>query len=207
MNVLIFGATGRTGLCLVEQALAQGHGVTAFARNPALMPIHSERLAVLQGDVRDPQRVEAAVAGQDAVLCALGVGIRGGTVLSTGTRNIVFAMQTRGVRRLVCETSFGVAESWRQASLLSRVYIALFLALTYADKARQEKIIRDSNLDWVVVRPALWLTNGPRRGTYRLGTDMRQDLSNYISRADVAAFMLQQLSDDSWLRQAVAICY
>jgi putative NADH-flavin reductase len=207
VKLLIFGATGRTGLCLVQQALAQGHTVTAFARNPKRMRIQAERLSVLQGDVRDAGCVHRAVAGHDAVLCALGVGPWGGTVLSRGTRNIVNAMQAHAVRRLVCETSFGVAESRRRASILSRVYIALFIYFTYADKARQEKIIRETGLDWTIVRPAIWLTNGRRRGRYQTGADMKQDLGDFISRADVAEFMLQQLTDGAYQRQAVAICY
>lgn len=207
MKIVIFGSTGGTGQCLVDQALSAGHEVTAFARNPSNILIHHERLTVLQGDVLDPARVEAAVAGQQAALSALGVGLAGGKrILSRGTENIVVAMQKFSVPRLVVESSYGVGDSLRDASFMLRLVFRTVLRRTYEDKAREDAVIRASNLQWVVVRPAA-LTNGPRVGQYRVGEHLKLGFGTKISRADVADFMLKQLSDDAWLRKFPALSY
>jgi putative NADH-flavin reductase len=207
MKIVIFGSTGGTGRCLVEQALSAGHTVTAFARNPSNVLIHHERLCVLQGDVLDSAKVEIAIAGQDAVLSALGVGLAGGKrVLSNGTRNIITAMEKHGVRRLLVESSYGVGDSFQDASLLLRIIFQTVLRSTYEDKAREDEIIRASGLEWIVVRPAA-LTNGPRRGDYRVGEHLRFGLGTKISRADVADFMIRQLEESKWLRRFPALGY
>ncbi len=217
MKVLIFGATGATGRCLIEQALVLGYEITAFARNPSAIPQgglrnalalqHERRLSVVRGDVVEPASVDAAMVGQDAVLCALGVkSLSATTVLSTGMKNIIAAMEKSGTRRIVCESSLGVGESRNQASFVfGKIIMPLFLKGVFDDKARQERELRQSNLDWVIVRPAQ-LTNGPRSGGYSVVTD-NSKVGKQISRADVAAFMLEQLTDERYLKQTVAIAY
>ena len=109
MRIVVFGATGGTGRQLTEQALAGGHQVTAFVRNPQSLGITHERLTLLTGDVLDPSAVERGMAGQDAVLCALGVpaGVKGPvTLCGDGTERILAAMARDGVRRIVCQTAF-----------------------------------------------------------------------------------------------------
>jgi hypothetical protein len=117
-------------------------------------------------------------------------------------------MERRGVRRLVCESSLGVGDSKGQLGLLfDRVVLPLWLRHVYEDKEVQERDIRQSPLDWVIVRPAL-LTNGPRTGVYQVGlTYNRSSIVPRISRADVADFMLKQLTDDTYLRKAPALWY
>ena len=210
MKVMVFGSTGGTGRALVEQALEQGHTVTAFARNPRKVKFAHERLTVAEGNVLDFDAVERAVRGHDAVLSALGHKrwlIRT-TILSSGTRNIITAMEKHGVKRFVCETSLGVGDSVGRLGLLYTLFIIPFITFFYfRDKARQERLIRGSSLDWVIVRPAQ-LTNGRKRGVYRQGTRIGSYLfTQRISRADVADFMLRQLNDDSCLGQAVGIAY
>jgi len=210
MKVLVFGATGGTGRALVEQALEQGHNVTAFARNPRKVKFAHERLTVAEGNVLDFGAVERAVRGHDAVLSALGHKrwlIRT-TILSRGTRNIITAMEKHGVKRFVCETSLGVGDSVGRLGLLYTLFIIPFITFFYfRDKARQERLIKGSSLEWVIVRPAQ-LTNGKKRGVYRHGAKIGSYLfTQRISRADVADFMLRQLNDDSCLRQAVGIAY
>ena len=207
MKVLIFGATGATGRCLIEQALVLGHEVTAFARKPDAIALQHDHLSVVRGDVVEPASVDAAMVGQDAVLCALGVkSLSATTVLSTGTKNIIAAMEKSGTRRIVCESSLGVGESRNQASFVfGKIIMPLFLKGVFEDKARQESELRQSNLDWVIVRPAQ-LTNGPRLGGYSVVTD-NSKVGKQISRADVAAFMLEQLADERCLKQTVAIAY
>ncbi len=209
-RVLILGATGGTGRQLVAQALARGHHVTALARRPERLPLQHSNLRVLRGDVRDPAAVEAAVAGQDAVLSALGhrrwlVPVR---VLSEGTGHVVRAMEKRGVRRLVCMTSLGVGESWwRMGVYFTLLVIPFVLPFYFWDKRRQEAVIRASRLEWTIVRPGV-LTDGPARGDYRAGSRIGNPLWTVrISRADVAAFMLDQLETTRYLRAAPALAW
>lgn len=210
MKILIVGATGGTGRELVKQALERGHHVTAFARNPTKVRIQHERLIVLEGNVLDLSSVEKAVKGQDAVLSALGHKrwIIPSSILSEGTRNVVEMMKRHGVRRLICETSLGVGNSRGRLGLYYSLFVIPFIVFFYfRDKKKQEEIVRNSGLDWVIVRPGR-LTNGRMRKNYKHGPK----IGNYIwtvsiSRADVADFMLRQLEEDGYLNQAVGIAY
>lgn len=207
MKIVIFGSTGATGKCLVDQALARGYHVTAFARIPANILVHHQNLSVLQGDVLDPAKVDAAINGQEAVLSALGSGLRSGNhVLSDGTRNIVASMETLDVKRFICESSFGVGDTHDDASAMSRFVFNTLLKNAFADKVLQEDHIRRSNLDWVVVRPS-GLTNGNKLGSYRVAEHMKLGIGAKISRADVADFMLNQLTDNAWLHKFPVISY
>jgi putative NADH-flavin reductase len=210
LKLLVVGATGGTGRALVEEAVARGHDVTAFARNPARLARPHDRVAVARGDVRDLASVEAAVRGQDAVLCALGHKrwFYPNRILSDGTRNIIRAMEANGVRRLVCETALGIGDTWGRMGLYYTLFVGVFiLPLYFFDKGRQERVIRESSLDWVIVRPGA-LTDGPKRGRIRHGPDVGHWLWTVrISRADVARFMLDQLTDDTYLRRAPGVSW
>jgi putative NADH-flavin reductase len=202
MKLLVFGSTGGTGREIVAQALEQGHVITAFARNPAAITTKHENLKVVQGDVLDYSTVEAATKGQNAVLSALGARSLGRTtLLSTGTQNIIRSMKKDGIRRFVCESSLGVGDSKGQLGwLFDWIVHPLVLRHIYRDKEVQEQYIKESDLDWIIVRPAA-LTKGRRTGVYRCGlrcTD--RSLIPKISRADVADFMLKQLADNTYLR-------
>jgi putative NADH-flavin reductase len=250
MNLLVLGATGGTGRALVEQALQQGHVVTAFARDPAKVRIKHERLRVAQGNILDYGSLESAVKGQDVVVSALGVGVPVGavvlvaiacqvvariaglsgplawlirlgipllallaaqrrtTTLSEGTKIVIRAMEKLGVRRFICESSLGVGDSKGQLGFIYNwLLIPLFLRNIFVDKEAQEKVIGDSNLDWVIVRPGA-LTNGPRTGKYHswVGPEDKS-IRRRISRADTADFMLRQLSEDGYLGKAPAVSY
>ena len=187
------------------QALELDHEVTAFARNPSAIALGHERLKIVRGDVLDPASIDAAMVGQDAVLCALGVDSFADTgVLFTGTKNIVAAMKKAGTRRIVCESSLGVGDSRNQTGFVfGKIIVPLVFKGVYKDKERQECELCQSNLDWVIVRPAR-LTDGPRQGQYNIVTD-NSKVGVKISREDVAAFMLEQLTNDQYLRQKVAI--
>ena len=203
MKLVIFGAAGGSGHELVKQALAQGHEVTAFVRNPGAIRTEHPKLKVVQGDALDAARVALAVAGQDAVLFAIGINRRSTmTVCTDATRNIIAAMKEHGVRRFLVLSAYGASET-KDTALYSKVLRAL-IGKRVADKDRQEELIRASGLDWVLVRPPL-LTNGAQRGRYRTGFDLPIKLFSSVSRADVADFMLKQLTDDTYLRQAPTI--
>jgi putative NADH-flavin reductase len=218
MRLAVFGATGPTGRRLVERAVAEGHDVTAFVRNPSRVRGRHERLSVVVGDVFDPERVEEAVAGRQAVISVLGGGPSNplhprrpgetGGPSSVGARHIVAAMEKHGVRRFVCQSAWGAGESKEDLDapgwVFMKVLVPPFLRDEYADKDLMEEIIRGSDLDWVIVRPML-LTNGPWTGDYRVGEDLMPGLQPFISRADVVEFLLRQLRDDAFLRRAPAI--
>jgi putative NADH-flavin reductase len=208
MKVLVVGSTGGTGLELLEQGLEQDHEVTAFARRPEAVTLKHPKLRVRQGDVLDYASLETAVEGQDAVLSALGVRRLGkNTILSDGTRNVIQAMQKKGVRRLVVESSLGVGDSAGQLGPLHNFFLLpLILRRIFQDKEAQELVVRASTLDWVIVRPAI-LTNGPRTGRYKAGFSGGARIKTKISRADTAEFMLKQLTDDKYLRQTPGLSY
>jgi putative NADH-flavin reductase len=186
MNMLIIGATGGTGRALVEQALAQGHAVTALVRNPARVRMTHVRLTVMKGDVLEYDSVDRAVQGKDAVISALGhkQWFIKTTILSRGTKNIVSAMKKHGAKRLICETALGIGDTKGRLGLYYTLFVIPFIIYFYfRDKERQEQLIRESMLDWVIVRPGQ-LTNGRKRGAYRAGNDIGSYiLTVKISRA------------------------
>jgi putative NADH-flavin reductase len=209
MKLIIFGPTSGTGRELMRQALDQGHSVVAFARNPAKIDdIQHENLRVFQGDVLDPAAVESAVAGQEVVLCTIGAGAARSTLREDGTRNIIAAMEKAGIRRLICLSSLGVGDSRANIPFFTKhIIIPVFLRHAFADHERQEAVVRQSSLDWTIVRPP-HLINGPRTGEYRHGfpTTDRQ-IKAKISRADVADFMLKQLNDDTHIHGTPGLSY
>jgi putative NADH-flavin reductase len=219
MRLVIFGPTGGTGRRLVERAIAEGHDVTAFVRDPSRITARHERLDVVVGDAFDPESVREAVAGNEAVISVLGSrqpsnplrprrpGDPDG-VASAGSANIIAAMKEHGVRRFVCQTAWGVGESRQDpgfaGAFFMKVLVPPLLRDEYADKEAQEKLVRQSDLEWVIVRPMI-LTNGSWTNDYRAGVDLKPGLRPYISRADVADFLMRQLTDDTFVRNAPAI--
>jgi uncharacterized protein YbjT (DUF2867 family) len=165
MRVLVFGATGGTGRQIVAQALERGHEVTAFVRNPEKLPAQRPRLRIAQGDIRQPDVIRAAMPGQQAVLSALGAITLGpSTLLSDGLREILGAMEASGVPRIVWESALGVGETRGKLGPIYNWFLVPFLLRhSFADKERQESILRASPLDWTIVQPGA-LTNGPLTG-------------------------------------------
>jgi putative NADH-flavin reductase len=139
--------------------------------------------------------------GKHAVLSALGAGnsLRS-EIASRAVAAVVPAMQAQGVKRIIYLSSFGVGNTYEQASLVQRVFFRTLLRQIFADKAKGDAMLRASALDWTLVYPTL-LTNGSRTGSYRVGERLSMRGMAKISRADVAAFMLAQLSSDEWLRR------
>ncbi len=209
-RVLIIGASGGTGRQLVTQALARGHVVTALVRNRSKLPIEHPQLRILEGDVLDYSSVEAAVRGQEAVISALGHKqyFRPTRILSEGTRNILRAMESQGVPRFICETSLGLGDSVGRLGLFYSFFIIpLILPFYFWDKTRQERLIAASKVDWVIVRPGA-LTNGEKRNAYRNGPTIGSFLWTVrISRADVADFMLNQLTENTYLQSSAGVCW
>lgn len=209
MKIAIFGATGTVGRQLVTQSLNDGHTVTAFARQPDVLGLEHPNLTLCPGNVLDRQAVSAAVAGQDAVMITLGAGRKAG-VRADGTRHIVDAMKQHQVSRLVCMSSLGAGESWQALSFFWKyLMFGLLLRPAMADHNEQETIVKsaDSSIDWVIVRPGAF-TDGERTGSYQTGRfDEHRKPAGKISRADLTDFLLKQLKDTVYLRQAPGISY
>ncbi|WP_062013468.1 NAD(P)-dependent oxidoreductase [Aureimonas sp. AU4] len=200
-RLLVLGATGGTGRRIVAQALARGHEVAALVRSPEKgAGLAGARIVV--GDARDEAALARALEGQDAVISALGTPaspFREVRFLSEATRVLVKAMATAGVPRLVAITGIGAGDSRGHGGpLFDRVIFPLLLRHVYADKNRQEAIVRASGLDWVLVRPTI-LNNKPAQGAVRALDDLSGFHGGSISRDDVARFVLDQVEADTWL--------
>ena len=209
MKILVLGATGGTGRLIVRDAVAKGHSVVALVRSKASANLPG--VDMIEGDARDEGTLTRALDGCDAVISALGTGMgfRKVDLLAVATRALVTAMTRNGVRRLVCISALGVGDSRGHGGFVfDRLFQPLLLSHAYKDKDRQEAAIRASSLDWVVVRPAM-LTNDPARGSVRAVTDLAGVKGGKIARADVARFVVEQLTTDTWLRRTPVIlwCY
>jgi putative NADH-flavin reductase len=208
MKLIIFGSTGGTGRELVRQALERGHVVTAFARNPAVLG-QRDGLRAVAGDALDPVAVERAVAGHDAVLSTLGRPASSpGHLRSEGTANIVRAMEKSGPRRLISMSTIGIGETRAQLPPLHKYVLApTLLRRTFAEHARQEAVVRSSELDWTIVRAGV-LTDDSRTGRFRHGFPASdRSVKAEVSRADVADFILDQIDATTYVRAVPSVSY
>jgi putative NADH-flavin reductase len=194
---------------IVSQALARGYDVSALVRSPE-KGSDLKGAKVIVGDARDETALREALKGRDAVVSALGTPtspFREVTLLSTATHALVSAMRIEQVSRLVCITGIGAGDSAGHGGFLfDNLIFPLLLRKVYADKNRQETIVRDSGLDWVLVRPSV-LTDKPSRDTIRALTDLSDFHGGTISREDVARFVLDQLRADAWLHRSPLITW
>ena len=207
MRLIIFGSTGSVGRLLVEQALQDDHVVTAFLRDPGKLTIAHTNLKIIRGDVLDYQSVEKAMKNQEVVLCTLGAGSKG-TVRAEGTRNIVRAMESNGVKRLICQSTLGAGNSKANLNFFwKHIMFGMLLKQAYMDHELQENYVIQSKLDWTIVRPAAF-TDGSRTGNYRHGFGPHEKgLTLKISRADVADFILNQVAQNTYLRKTPGQSY
>ena len=205
LNVLIIGASKGIGLETTCQALDAGHHVRALARSATVMAGANPRLETIQGDALNTQNVEMALTGVDVVIQTLGVGLADllspVNLFSDATRVLIAAMRRRSVRRLICVTGFGAGDSQASISCLQRLPFQLVFGRAYQDKSVQERMIKESDLDWTIVRPGV-LTNGPRTDNYRILSEASEWRNGLISRADVAAFLVQQIEVQTHIRKA-----
>jgi putative NADH-flavin reductase len=206
MKLIVFGATGSVGTQIVIQALECGHSVTAFTRNPEkLSSLSQPGLKILKGDICNSNAVENAIRQQDSVLCAIGDGNKG-LVRAEGTRNIISAMKSTGVTRLICQTTLGLGESRGNLSFFwKHIMFGLLLKKAFKDHELQEQHLLRSGLDYTIVRPGAFIDGNITRN-YSVGFDGNyKSLNLKIARADVADFMLKQLESSEYLRKAVSI--
>lgn len=204
MNLLVIGATGSVGRLVVEEALTRGHHVAALVRRPEKLGSVASRVRTIAGDALDRVAVSRALDAQNAVVSVLGAGnVRRTTLFSESTKILLDAMTDRGVRRLVCVTGVGAGETKGHGGFLyDRILYPLFTKGIYADKDVQEALIRQSGLEWTIVRPASFRTrtpSGPLRAVAHVeGVTLRK-----VSRLEVARFLLDELEQNRFMRQAV----
>ncbi len=215
MNVLIVGATGGSGRAATAAALAEGHRVTVFARRASALLAEYPSAVAIDGDAMDPGQVAAAVEGQDAVIVSLGISenalrvrLRGSRhtpmdVRSAGTRNVITAMQDHGVRRLVVQTSYGVGETRERLPLVERIVFKLLLRPQIADTEVQEREVRGSELDWVIVQPVNLTDHDVADLPYASVDGDVQGMK--VARSSVGRFLAQALSDERLTRRSVAL--
>jgi putative NADH-flavin reductase len=211
MKIVVFGASGGTGLEIVRLALQAGHTVTAFVRTPAKLGDLQAKVQVVSGDVRNALDVEKAIQGQDAVLDALGHTKGATSDLCVGaTRHIVDAMRKAGLKRYVTEAGAAVAVPGDKPQPLSGRFVRWLMgkvaSALITDKTQQFDYLvnQASDIEWIVVRPPR-LTNDTFSGKYTVGTDLALGMSHKISRADVADFMIKCLSDNTYVHKAPLI--
>ena len=207
MEVVIFGASGGTGQHLVQQALAAGHIVTAFARRlESVIAAPAPGLTVVQGDIHDAAAVSAAVAGHAAVLSALGSrSLARSDVLEVGVRNILAGMAAHGVNRIIVLGAAGAAADPTQhlgaaTRMMLKLVMAVFLREPFRSQREQERQLDASPAQYTIVRPPR-LLDRPAKGHYRVLEDGLPRGGTTIPRADVADFMIRQLTDTQWIRK------
>jgi putative NADH-flavin reductase len=209
MKVLVFGASGKTGREVVRQALARGYDVTAFVRETARLPLAHASLRLIAGDITNSTAVARAVTGQTAVISTLGVGqpLTHDAAVIDGVRAIARAAEHESVERLLYLSFIGVRDSRDAAGFVLKQLAATVLRHEVADHEVKEAAIVESLVNWTIVRPPK-LTNGRLTAAYRVGEDIRaRSPLPMMSRADVADFMLRQLTDAAFIRKAVRILH
>jgi len=219
LKVVVFGATGKAGRAVALTLLAAGHQVTAFGRNREKLPAY-KGISVIVGDALNAPDVASAVAGQDAVVVSLGdslnpvvlklgakLGVKRNTppnICEVGTANVIAAMEAASVKRLICITSYGVGDTRDRLSRLFRLWLrVLQLGEQLADKEEQEKLVKESTLEWTLIQP-VGLTDGAATGRWLASTsgDRRK---RTVSRVDLADFIAQVLAGVRYVRETVVL--
>lgn len=209
MKILIFGATGESGRLTTEKALAAGHDVTVYVRSPEKVTANNPHLSVVKGELHDVAAIATAIQGQDAVISLLGPsGKAQGMTYSTAMRAIVGVMRSTGVLRLIATATPSAGDPSDRFRLSFWLAIRLIKAMAgtaYADLSAMGQVIRSSGLDWTLVRLP-WLTSKPNNGPAIAGyVGDKQIKLFFLSRDRLADFLIDQLTDPSWVRKAPAI--
>jgi len=208
MKITVFGSSGNVGKLLVDQALAEGYDVIAYARNPSKLTMKHDHLTIVHGELSDEAMIDRAITGADAVISVMGPsGKSKGTPITHGMKYIIAAMNNHGVRRLIALSTASSKDPNDKLGIKLKAMITLVKTTSpdaYADIVGWSDVIRASNLDWTLVR-VLLLNDKPKTGNVKTGYPGRNELGTPISRADLADFMLKQVKDTKYIRQAPII--
>ncbi|MEO1966377.1 NAD(P)H-binding protein [Hyphomonas sp.] len=205
MRVAVFGSTGGVGRHFVNQALEKGIAVTALVRSPGKLADLPQGLTLVPGNISDEEAVYYTVAGANAVVCALGAPLQDKSgIRASGTAQIIRAMKDACVHRLVCLSSIGAGDSYKLIPAHYKYLLGpLMMENMFADHEAQEAEVAASGLDWTIARPGPY-RDGDRTGTYAHGLSSKapdRKLKFRINRADVADFLIRQLSDNTYLHK------
>ncbi|MGL4522128.1 MAG: NAD(P)-dependent oxidoreductase [Bacilli bacterium] len=204
MKIILFGANGKTGQHVIQQAIAQGIEVTAFVRKQTSISIQSELLHIVVGEATVASDVEGAMAGHDAVIsCIGGPGTKRSSVITEITRNIVMAMQGTGVQRIVQMSSAGVHDELE--GVIGKI-ISFLLRNPLADHYAAFELLQNSNLIYTLARP-MGLTDGPCTETYLETQTGVPKNGRSIARADVAHFLLKSVTDTAYNGKSIGLSY
>lgn len=211
MRVVIFGATGFSGRAILKETLANNHQVTVLVRKKSAISISDKNLSIVEGDVMDKEIVAEVLKNHDAVIQCLGVGGKGNgkpsTFVSEATRVIVEEMEKGEVNRLLAMSNVGAGNSVAfQPTFFTKIILPFFmkwLKIIIDDKNRMEPIIMNSRLDWTIIRCPN-IVDKPSKGRCRATLDGK-GLKLSVTLVDAAAFIVQQLVDNTFSKQAPSI--
>ncbi|QXT39833.1 NAD(P)-dependent oxidoreductase [Gymnodinialimonas ceratoperidinii] len=210
MKLSVIGASRGIGRKVVEESLERGHTVTAMSRSASQTFTDApEALTVLDGDATDPADVARATEGVEAVILTLGVPkdmrvLKPTTLFSDATRVLIAAMEAADIKRLLTVTGFGAGDSAEKLSTPERLTQKALLGRAYADKDLQEKLIRDSTLDWTIARPGI-LSDNRKSNAYKVLVEKETWRNGLINRADVADFLVTAAEEGSHIHQTPAL--
>ncbi len=209
MKLTIIGASRGIGRRAVDEALLRGHAVRAMARSMSKAGIEAPGFTAIDGDATAPEDVARAIEGADAVILTLGVPrdlrvLKPTTLFSDATRVLIAAMKAAGITRLLTVTGFGAGESSEKLSTPERLAQKVFLGRAYADKDRQEQLIRDSGLDWTIARPGI-LSDNRKSGRYKVLVEKEAWRNGLINRADVADFLVTEAETGAHIHRTPAL--
>lgn len=210
-SIIILGATGGTGKSATIQALQNGWAVTAIVRNPSLLEITHSNLTIVRGDVLQPSTFAKHIIGKHAVISCLGVGtsLKPTTIYSVGTNNMVDAMNTANIQRLVCISAGGLSATKEMGFFirtLTKVLLQRILKNLYADMRLMENNLSKTNINYTIIRPAR-LTNGKQTSKYRMAINGHVKTPWKISKADLAHAMLNMIDNPETFKSIVEIAY
>jgi nucleoside-diphosphate-sugar epimerase len=210
MKVTVFGATGKIGRLVVTALLEAGHHVIIYVRSPGKIGITDPNLAVVEGLLSDRRAIATSVHGSDAVISALGPSLKPGvkgSPVTEGTANIVEAMQAEGVRRYIGLATPSVPDPRDQPTVKAKL-LPIVAGMMFPNALKElrgmTEVVTGSDLDWTVAR----ITNPvdkPARRTARVGYLGRDKVGSVMTRADIATFLVAQLTDDHYVKASPAI--
>jgi putative NADH-flavin reductase len=209
-KIIVFGATGGTGKQVVAQALQKGYQVTVVVRNPEAFTMQHQNLSLVKGDVLQPYTFGTAMKGHDAVVSCLGIAKNvPTTVYSEGVKNITTNMRKWDIQRLICISAGAVVVSPKSSFMMQFVIkniLQRFFKHLYADMLIMEAFLKTMNLNWTVIRPP-WLRDTQHTGIYRTTINEHIDKASKLSRADLADYIVNHLTDAETYKATVEISY